>query len=290
MSDGSTRVAAAMPPVAFVPPDWATLLTHAMQHMSTGVMIYQLVQSDDPGSLQLVFANHAMERVAGFAIGAETGRTIVAIFPNALESGLAAIYAEVAHTSTTRDLGIVSYGDARVAARQFAVQALSPGPGYVTVLVDDVTAQAHAETALRQALAQEATISAQRATLAALSTPLIPVHDQIVVLPLIGALDTQRANQVQAALLAGIAAQRAQVAIVDITGVPVMDTLVARALVLAAQSVRLLGASVILTGMRPEIAQTLVGLGAELAGMVTCSTLQQGIQIALVQVGGVRRA
>ena len=83
------------------------------------------------------------------------------------------------------------------------------------------------------------------------------------------------------ALLTGIAESGARVAIVDITGVPIVDTQVANAIIRAAQSVKLLGAQVVLTGIRPEVAQTLVGLGADLSGLITRSSLQTGIAYAM---------
>jgi rsbT co-antagonist protein RsbR len=103
----------------------------------------------------------------------------------------------------------------------------------------------------------------------------------VVVMPLIGTLDSRRTQQVIDALLSGIATSRAQVAILDITGVPIVDTQVANAIIRGAQSVKLLGAQVVLTGIRPEVAQTLVGLGADLSGLVTHSSLQSGIAYAM---------
>jgi len=128
---------------------------------------------------------------------------------------------------------------------------------------------------------QEQIIRMQAAALAELSTPLIPITDQIVVMPLIGALDRQRANQILSTLLHGIEASRSRVAILDITGVPVVDTHVAQMLMSVAQAVRLLGAQVMITGIRPEVAQTLVGLGVDLQGLITHSVLQNGIAYAL---------
>ncbi len=127
----------------------------------------------------------------------------------------------------------------------------------------------------------EATSQAQAAAMAELSTPLIPISERVMVMPLVGAVDSQRAQQVLEALLEGISAAGADVAILDITGVPVVDTSVANGLIQAAQAVRLLGAEVILTGIRPEVAQTLVGLGVDLRGIMTYSSLQSGIAAAL---------
>lgn len=98
--------------------------------------------------------------------------------------------------------------------------------------------------------------------------------------PPIGSLDERRAQQVLDMLLHGVAGRRAQTVILDITGVPVVDTQVANALVRAAQSVKLLGAQVVLTGIRPEVAQTLVGLGTNLTDIITRSSLQSGIAFA----------
>lgn len=127
----------------------------------------------------------------------------------------------------------------------------------------------------------EETIRAQAVALIELSTPLIPLSDQVVVMPLIGIVDSRRAQQVLETLLQGIVTSSARVAILDITGVPIVDTQVANALIHAAHAARLLGAQVMLTGIRPEVAQTLVGLGVDLSDIITRSTLQSGIAAVL---------
>lgn len=124
---------------------------------------------------------------------------------------------------------------------------------------------------------QESMIQMQAATLAELSTPLIPISDRVMVLPLIGALDTQRTQQVLETLLNGVAERQAQIVIVDITGIKVVDTQVANTLIQAARAVRLLGARVMLTGIRPEVAHTLISLGVDLSDLDTAGTLQSGI-------------
>ncbi len=124
-------------------------------------------------------------------------------------------------------------------------------------------------------------IAIQAATLAELSTPLIPINEDIVAMPLIGAIDDARAQRIMETLLAGIRETRATTAILDVTGVAVVDTRVADALLLATRAARMLGARVILTGIRPEVAQTLVSLGANLEGIITRGTLQSGIAFAL---------
>ncbi len=132
---------------------------------------------------------------------------------------------------------------------------------------------------------QEELIHVQATALVELSTPLIRLNKTTLMMPLIGSIDTQRASHVITSLLEGVSSQQAQVAILDLTGVPVVDTQVAAALIRAAQAARLLGAEVILTGIRPEIAQTLVALGVDLNQVVTRSNLQMGIEYALVKTG-----
>jgi rsbT co-antagonist protein RsbR len=121
----------------------------------------------------------------------------------------------------------------------------------------------------------------QQATLAELSTPLLSISESTVVMPLVGAVDSRRVQQMMESLLSGVAESRASIVILDITGVSVVDTQVANAFIRASQAVRLLGAQVVLTGIRPEVAQTLVGLGVELHSIITRSTLRDGIAYAL---------
>jgi anti-anti-sigma factor len=118
-----------------------------------------------------------------------------------------------------------------------------------------------------------------------MSTPAIPVHDRVLVLPLIGVVDSGRAHQFTERLLEAVRWQRARVVIIDITGVPVVDTVVAQALIKAAEAARLLGAEVVLVGVRAEVAQTLVTLGLDMAGLVTKANLQSGIEHALGRLG-----
>lgn len=128
---------------------------------------------------------------------------------------------------------------------------------------------------------QQQIIEAQEASLRELSTPLMPISEGVLAMPLVGAIDSRRSQMVMETLLEGISAYQAELAILDITGVQVIDTQVASALMRTAQAVKLLGAQVILTGIQPPIAQTLVHLGVDLSGIVTRSTLQAGIAYAM---------
>lgn len=127
----------------------------------------------------------------------------------------------------------------------------------------------------------ERTVSLQKIALQELSAPLIPVFDGISVMPLIGAIDTERAKQIMENLLNGVVKHRSEVVLIDITGVPVVDTMVAHHIIQAADAVRLVGAQCMLVGIRPEIAQTIVSLGINLNQVTTKNTLKKGMEAAL---------
>lgn len=117
-----------------------------------------------------------------------------------------------------------------------------------------------------------------------LSTPCISLWDGVVLVPLVGTLDSRRTELLMEHLLARIVETRSAVAIVDVTGVPCIDTSTGRHLLEAFAAVRLLGARVLLTGVRPAIAQTLVHLGLDLSGTTTCS-LRDAVRLAFAQAG-----
>ncbi len=152
-------------------------------------------------------------------------------------------------------------------------------PDAVLKIDNDITERRRSEQA--EAQRQQEIIRAQALAIEELSTPLIPITDEILVMPLIGMLDSIRAKQIMHNLLTGLAASRGKFAIIDITGVPVVDTAVANALLQAAHAARLLGTEVILTGIRPEVAQTLVHIDTKLGSITTRGTLQSGIKHAL---------
>lgn len=127
----------------------------------------------------------------------------------------------------------------------------------------------------------ENTVFLQKMALKELSAPLIPVFENICVMPLIGTIDTERAKLIMENLLNGVIKHRAEVVLIDITGVPVVDTMVANHIIEASEAVRLVGAECILVGIRPEIAQTIVNLGIDLSRFPTKNTLRKGIQTAL---------
>jgi rsbT co-antagonist protein RsbR len=127
---------------------------------------------------------------------------------------------------------------------------------------------------------RERTIREQQEAIRELSTPVLQVRERLLILPIIGVIDPQRARQLTEQLLRGIRTNRARVVVIDITGVAAMDSNVANHLVLTVEASRLLGATVIVTGLSPEIAQTLVNIGVDLTKMNTVGDLQGGIEEA----------
>jgi rsbT co-antagonist protein RsbR len=125
-------------------------------------------------------------------------------------------------------------------------------------------------------------------TIKQLSAPLLPVHDGILVMPLIGHIDSVRGTQIIEELLTGVQRYQTEFVIIDITGVPIVDTAVANHLIQATQAVSLLGAQCILVGISPEVAQTLVQLGVDLSGLVTRGDLQAGIDYAMARLASAR--
>ncbi|HVH32249.1 MAG TPA: STAS domain-containing protein [bacterium] len=127
---------------------------------------------------------------------------------------------------------------------------------------------------------RERVIRQQQEAIRELSTPVLPVRERLLILPIIGIIDPQRARQLTEQLLRGIRVNRARVVVMDITGVPAMDATMANHLVQTVEAARLLGATVIVTGLSPEIAQTLVNIGVDLGKMNTVGDMQGGIEEA----------
>ena len=132
---------------------------------------------------------------------------------------------------------------------------------------------------------REDMISRQQAELLELSTPVVQLWEGVLALPLIGTLDSSRTQVVMQNLLDAIVKTRSDFAIIDITGVPVVDTLVAQHLLKTVAAARLMGAECLISGIRPQIAQTIIHLGVDLAGVVTKATLADAFAIALRKTG-----
>jgi rsbT co-antagonist protein RsbR len=128
---------------------------------------------------------------------------------------------------------------------------------------------------------RESVISRQQQELLELSTPVVELWTGILALPLIGTLDSSRTQVVMQNLLEAIVAKEADLAIIDITGVPTVDTLVAQHLLKTVAAARLMGADCIISGIRPQIAQTIIHLGVDLGAVITKATLADAFRLAL---------
>lgn len=132
---------------------------------------------------------------------------------------------------------------------------------------------------------REGVIKRQQEELLELSTPVVKLWDGVLALPMIGTLDSQRTQVVMESLLQRIAETGSEIAIIDITGVPTVDTLVAQHLLKTVTAIRLMGADAIISGVRPQIAQTIVHLGLDLQGVVTKANLADALALALKRSG-----
>ncbi|MCP4543814.1 MAG: substrate-binding domain-containing protein [Chloroflexi bacterium] len=157
--------------------------------------------------------------------------------------------------------------------------------------VEERTAELHREVAERERVQEESlrlqqqVIEAQKEAIQELSTPVIPIMDRIIVMPLVGSIDSMRARDITRSLLAGIRQQRAKVVILDITGVPLVDSGVANHLNKTIQAARLKGAHTIITGISDAVAETIVDLGIDWSGVETVRDLRTGLITALESMG-----
>jgi rsbT co-antagonist protein RsbR len=254
-----------------------------MKSLPSGLAIYHLAEVNDSSSLVLVAANEAAERfiTGDLDLSEQIGKKMIEIYPNIAGDPALDIYADVVRTGKAITFE-QEYRDENLSGI-FSILSFALPHNHLGILYEDVTERKMAEEALRQSIQQEEVIRAQKLALEELSTPLIPITDKIVIMPLIGSMDSRRAQQVMDTLLHGISTTKATNVIIDITGVTVVDTQVANTFVRAAQAVRLLGAEVMITGIRPEVAQTLIGLGVDLSGIATSSSLQSGIARVFTQ-------
>lgn len=166
---------------------------------------------------------------------------------------------------------------------KFPIYNLDGSAYGVCGIATDITERKRGERE-RAALQQEM-LATQEAMIRELSSPMIPLAEGVVALPIIGTIDHARAGQILQTALEGVAQRRARAVILDITGVKHIDGEVAHALLQTTRAVRLLGAEVVLTGISAAVAQALVDVQADLRGVVTLATLQDGIAYALGRRG-----
>lgn len=230
------------------------------------------------------YANAAFAQILGRTPEGIVGKTDFDLYPREIAEDirrhdLAAIAADGPLTREDTGMGVVlenAYWSMKVCLRDDSGEVTA-----ICCIVSDVSEIRRSER--ERSVLQQQVIDSQRQALAELSSPLIPVADGVLVMPLIGAVDSVRAEQLLQALLAGVARQHTRTVIIDITGVRTFDTLVAEVLLRASRAIRLLGAEAILTGISPGVAQTLVHLGVDFGDLATLGDLQSGVRYALTR-------
>ncbi|MCP4543803.1 MAG: PAS domain S-box protein [Chloroflexi bacterium] len=195
-------------------------------------------------------------------------------FPLELSMGSWESNNEVFFTTIARD----------ITERKRSAAAIQSAYEQVEKQVVERTSELQREIAERERL-QEEVIDAQKRALEELSTPIIPLMERIIVMPLIGNIDSARARDITRNLLAGIRLQRAKIVILDITGVSVVDSGVADHLNRTIQAARLKGAHTIVSGISDAVAETIVDLGIDWEGIETLPNLQTGLLAALARMG-----
>lgn len=230
-----------------------------------------------------LYVNDHAAAVLGRAVEEIRGRRDSELFPAEVVATWRTREAQVARTGAALHAGEETFTVA--GERRTYVATLIPlrdEAGEITAtawIASNVTQLQRAEA--ERARLQEDLIRAQQQALQELSLPVIPVSDQVVVMPLIGPIDSRRAEQIMDALLEKVAERQAKVAIVDLTGVRVVDSAVASSLLRTTEAVRLLGARVVITGIGPEVAETIVRLGLNTERFAIRSTLMDGIRYAM---------
>lgn len=233
--------------------------------------------------LSIKRANRAAEQLFGYEPEAWPALPLTTLFADAsIIARMKEVRDKVEPRGNAETMGIDRGGRSIPLLVSVAPMSDNGETGIVCVF-RDITERKRAEEALRQNVKQAEMIRMQADAIAELSTPIIPISERVLVMPLIGKLDSERAQQVIEALLNGIFKNRAKVIILDITGVALVDSRTASTLVRAAQAVKLIGAKLILTGVHPDAAQQLVRLGSDLDGMLVQRTLQDGIALAMKQ-------
>jgi PAS domain S-box-containing protein len=262
----------------------------ASEHTLRGLQQYALAVLDQSPVISLVKArdgrylmvNRGLEGFFGKPRSELLGRTDFDVLPPQVAEPLWAQDLEVFRTGKSlqfEDSFQREEGPRTYITNKFPIFGDESNVVAVGMIANDIT-QHKASEREREALQQQL-IAAQDEALRELSTPLVPIAAGVIAMPLVGKVDSRRAAQIMAALLDGVVRYRAHSAILDITGVQAVDTAAANALVAAVRACKLLGTRVAITGIRSEVAQTLVGLDVELGGIVTQSTLQAGIAWAL---------
>jgi rsbT co-antagonist protein RsbR len=246
------------------------LLQSIMDHSATVIFI-----KDCHGRYSLI--NRRFETLFHVLDEQMRGKTDYDLFPSALADRYRENDQTVVTTRAPVEVEEVvpsDDGDHTYISVKFPIFDSAGNVSGVCGIATDITERKRAEL-------QQQLIDAQQVRLRELSTPLIPLAEGVLAIPLIGSVDSARSQQIMETLLEGITAHRARTAILDITGIKVMDGELAGAVTRAALAAKLLGAEVVLTGISPAAALVLIRFGVDLSDVMTLGTLQAGIAYAL---------
>ncbi len=255
-----------------------------------GMYLYHL----EPDN-RLIFdgVNPTAQKMFAFASNELVNQPIEATFPGLAETELPARFREVATSGETWQTEFVYSQETEETVplqdeldptqNIYQVYAFQTSPDNIVAAFLDITESKQAEKE-RERL-QEEVIEAQKQVIHELSTPVIPIMDNIIVMPLIGSIDTMRARDITRMLLAGITERQAKVVILDVTGMPFVDTGVVNHLNKTIQAAQLKGARTIVTGISEAVAETIVDLGIDWSNIETLSDLQTGLVAALSGLG-----
>lgn len=290
------------------------VLARVLEDLRVGVCVWRLEHEGVPASLRLVIANPAACRFLGVSREQVLGRTIHEGFPGSEAMPLPGIFTALAMDGGQRDLGVVPYSDDVVEHGMFAILAAAIAPRLVCVQFTNVTEEkrleglqrAHEELVERLGAQAEETrleaersralvgeleqqlgiIAAQSAQIHALSSPILDLWEGVLAVPVIGEFDGERAAELTSALLSAVAGRRARAVILDVTGISALDRESAGHLGRLVVALRLLGAEGIVTGLRPQLAQTFAALGADATALRTYRSLSDALRACILPTPG----
>jgi len=253
------------------------LALRAVQQMLDGIADYEVIRLDREGLVRSW--NPGAVKLTGYVADEVVGRH-VSMFYTEDDARAGMADREMSSAARTGSLEVEGWRIRKDGTRFWANVMLSP------ILGDqgELTGFVKVARDLTERREQEQLVQRQRDEILELSTPVIQVWDKVLILPLIGTLDSMRAARLTESLLERIAADQAEVVILDVSGVPAVDSGVARHLLKTVEAARLMGAASILSGVRPEIAQSMVHLGIDLAGLRSRTSLKDALQLALRMV------
>lgn len=242
--------------------------------LSVGMCLFHMEDRSDERSLRFVWCNEPASKIVGADMRPLFGKPIHEAFPNLEETGAIAVYSDVVRSGRAQRLGELEYGDELIARSVFEVAAHPLPQDHLGVEFRNVTASRRAAD----------TIAQQAEALMELSAPAVEIWKGIVLVPLVGVLDTRRARIFTERLLQAIVDTESRVALVDVTGVPVIDTVVARHLLGAVRAAEMLGAKIVVTGIGPQTAVTVARQQIDTRGLNTAGSLKAGMAQALKMV------